>query len=140
MGPGKHATAAERAHMGRAKASVCMVCLTRRLLHLLPAEWVVVGHEDTGAIYLGLLEFNHCKSGNIRRGHLFGWAACPYHHRGVPQNNMTLAQCRDRWGTALTDGSRLFHDTYGSDDELIALQAEVLRQYHPEESPQCVPT
>ena len=140
MGPGKRATAVESRRIAAAKAGVCVVCLTRMIAKTLPPQWVVVGHEDTGAIYLGLLEFNHCKSGNIRRGHLFGWAACPYHHRGVPQNNMTLAQCRDRWGTALTDGSRLFHDTYGSDDELIALQAEVLRQYHPEESPQCVPT
>ena len=33
---------------------------------------------------------------------------------------------RAHFGPSLMDGSRLFHDTYGSDDELIALQTDIL--------------
>jgi hypothetical protein len=33
---------------------------------------------------------------------------------------------REHFGPSLMDGSRLFHATYGSDDELIALQSEIL--------------
>ena len=124
----KSATKAEKAHMLAAKSGVCVPCLVRVTLGLLPPEWAVVGHDGSGAIYLGLLEFDHKKSGNIRRGHLFGWGSCSYHHRGVPQNNMTLRECRDRWGVSLADGSSLFHATYGDDDSLIEIQQHVLAE------------
>ena len=140
MGPGKRATAVESRRIAAAKAGVCVVCLTRMIAKTLPPQWVVVGHEGTGSLFFGLLEYHHLKSGNVRRGHMAGLGVCPYHHRGVPQNDMTLAQCRDRWGTALTDGSRLFHETYGSDDELLSQQDEILRLYHPGEPELCAPT
>lgn len=71
-------------------------------------------------------EYDHKKSGNIRRGHRFGYAACMWHHRGRVGDGWNHAHMRRHFGPSLMDGSRLFRDTYGSDDELIALQDEVL--------------
>lgn len=129
MGPGKGATKAEREHMGRAKAGVCIACLCRVAAGLLPAKWAQVGHDGTPAMYWGLLEYHHCKSGNLRRGHLFGFALCLWHHRGnqapLP-DGWTHRQLRDRYGPSLADGSALFRDTYGTDDELIDIQGHYL--------------
>lgn len=130
---GKGATKAERAHMLRCKEGVCIPCLCRVMANLMPASWAVVGHEGTESLYLGLLEFDHDKSGNLRRGHLYGWGACIWHHRGQPQNGLTTDECRTRWGVAKTDGSALFFRTYGTGDELIELQLAVLAYYHPDQ-------
>lgn len=133
MGPGKRATRAERAHMLRCKESVCILCLTRVMAGILPARWAVVGHDGTRGLYLGLLEYDHHVE-TVRKGHMYGWAACIWHHRGRPQNGMSERACRDRWGVAKTDGAKLFTATYGTADELIELQAAVIAHYHPERS------
>ena len=73
-------------------------------------------------------DYNHCKSGNIRRGHLAGYALCAYHHRAVPLDGHTSATMRLNFGPSLMDGSRLFRDTYGSDQELIDLQTDIIQR------------
>ena len=71
-------------------------------------------------------DFHHTKSGNRRRGHMYGVGLCLHHHRGHPHDGWTHAQMREYFGPSLMDGSRLFHLTYGSDDDLIALQRELI--------------
>ena len=130
MGPGKRATAVERAHMGRCKTRVCIPCLLRVMAKVMPATWAVVGHDGTGSLFFGLLDYHHAKSGNLRRGHLFGWAMCKWHHERIPPDGWTHEQAQNRWGTSLKDGSRLFRETYGDDDSLIEAQAFVLEHGH----------
>jgi hypothetical protein len=71
-------------------------------------------------------DFHHMKSGNVRRGHMFGIGLCTYHHRGYPVDWFTVTESREAYGPSLMHGSRLFHDTYGSDDELLAIQNRIL--------------
>lgn len=71
-------------------------------------------------------DYHHMKSGNIRRGHEYGIALCVWHHRGHPLPGLNSRQMRELFGPSLMDGSRLFHETYGNDDELLAKQNEWL--------------
>lgn len=67
------------------------------------------------------VDYNHTKSGNIRRGHMFGYALCKWHHAAHPMlgtHNLT----RHRYGPSLMDGGKLFHEAFGTDQELIDLQ------------------
>lgn len=108
-------TAAEAAHIEAAKVGPCMACLVLNVAGLLNPFQVVYG-----------CDYNHAKSGNKRRGHLFGYALCVWHHRRHPQEGKTLAQTREVYGPSLMDGSRVFHETYGSDDDLIEQQTHVI--------------
>lgn len=72
-------------------------------------------------------DYNHAKSGNIRRGHLYGYALCPWHHRGVPAEGFSAAGMRVTFGPSLMDGSRRFHLAYGSDDDLIESQTATIK-------------
>ncbi len=112
-------TAAERARMLLAKAGPCMACLSLVTQQLLEPGLVVYG-----------CDYNHTKSGNIRRGHAFGFALCTWHHRRHPLGGNSFATMREVYGPSLMDGSRVFHETYGTDDELIEQQTAVneLRQ------------
>lgn len=133
---GKSAKKAESLHMGRCKEGVCIPCLTRVMAGILPARWAVVGHPDSAGLYLGLLEYDHHVE-TVRLGHLHGWGACIWHHRGQPMNNMTERACYDRWGVSKIGkhgGSALFFRAYGTAQELIELQHAVLTHYHPERS------
>lgn len=115
--------------MLRVKQGVCICCLLRCAAKLLPAKWVQVGHPDSAATYWGLLEAHHTKSGNMRRGHLFTVGMCLWHHRGnqcMPPDGWTHDMLRDRYGPSLMDGAALFHATYGTDDELLEVQAAYL--------------
>lgn len=127
---GRAPNTAELEHMGRVKEGVCIACLLRCAAGILPAQWVVVGHEGTGSVYLGLLEAHHTKSGNIRRGHMDVVGLCIWHHRGnqaMPPEGWTHRQLRDRYGVSLADGSGIaFREAYGTDDELLEIQAAYL--------------
>jgi hypothetical protein len=102
-----------------AKAGPCMACLSLVTQQLLEPGLVVYG-----------CDYNHAKSGNVRRGHAFGFALCTWHHRRHPLGGNSFATMRKVYGPSLMDGSRVFHETYGTDDELIEQQTAVneLRQ------------
>lgn len=110
-------TAAEAERIVAAKVGPCMACLALAAAGLLAPELVVIG-----------CDYNHAKSGNVRRGHLYGYALCAWHHRRHPLEGNTFAWMRAIYGPSLLDGSRVFHETYGSDDELIEQQTYVIEQ------------
>jgi len=108
-------TKAENARMRDAKFGLCIPCLV----------WARAGHMPETDVMEGG-DYDHKKSGNLRRGHAFGYCACLWHHRRHPGDGWTFAAMRAHFGPSLLDGSRLFHDTYGDDDSLIQLQTELL--------------
>jgi hypothetical protein len=108
-------TKAEGLRIVKAKFGPCVVCLRWARMGRMPETDVMQGGD-----------YHHPKSGNVRRGHRLGFCNCPWHHRGVPSTGWTSARMRSHFGPSLMDGSRLFHTTYGSDDDLIALQDEIL--------------
>lgn len=107
-------TREEEARITTAKEGPCMACLALVEQQLLEPGLVVVG-----------CDYNHAKSGNLRRGHAFGYALCKWHHMRYPMEGNTFATMRQIYGPSLMDGSRTFHETYGSDDELIANQTYI---------------
>lgn len=108
-------TVAEASLVERAKVGPCMACIRRYL----------DGHMRIHRIVIGC-DWNHAKSGNVRIGHAAGFACCGWHHRRIPWDGTSFAEMTETYGPSLMDGSRLFHATYGSDAELIALQLRVL--------------
>lgn len=108
-------TKEEEARIVAAKFGPCMPCLSWARAGNMPMHDVAIGGD-----------YDHKKSGNIRRGHMFGFCSCKWHHFGHPGEGWTIPQMREHFGPSLMDGSRLFHAAYGGDDELIALQTEVL--------------
>lgn len=109
-------TKREAEYITRCKEGPCVVCV----------EWRESGHAPAGFEPIMYGDFNHCKSGNIRRGHMYGYCACGWHHRQLLDWGCTHKEMRDWYGPSLMDGSRKFHLTYGSDDDLIALQRELI--------------
>lgn len=109
-------TKAESARIMAAKEGPCIAC----------EVWFRLGNAPHGWSPIFGCDYHHMKSGNIRRGHEYGVGLCAWHHRGMPDFDFTVPQMRSLAGPSLMDGSRLFHETYGSDDELIALQNQLL--------------
>lgn len=127
----KPANTAERAHMGRCKQGPCIPCLVGVAIGIIEPEHACRGGESHDGHDLGMMEYNHCLSGRVRRGHMHGFAACIWHHHGSQQVyrlGMTKAEAFARWGPNLFDQSKAFHATFGSDDELIEAQAFVLAE------------
>lgn len=106
-------TKAEEARIVACKEGPCIAC--RITAKTSPFPLCMQGQND----------YHHLKSGNIRRGHRFGIGLCGWHHRGLTFGQASLAM-RRIFGPSLMDGSRLFHETYGSDDELLAMQDELI--------------
>lgn len=110
-------TKEEAARIEAAKVGPCMACLSLVMQQLLEPGLVVYG-----------CDYNHAKSGNLRRGHLYGFALCKWHHMRHPLEGNTFATMRQIYGPSLMDGSRTFHEIYGTDDELIEQQTFVIEQ------------
>lgn len=89
--------------------------------------WAELGNMPMADVAT-LCEYDHSKSGNIRRGHDKGFASCLWHHRGRVEDGWSHQRMRAHFGPSLMDGSRLFANTYGTDDELIAKQTAWLEQ------------
>lgn len=102
-------TAEEAAWMVAVKEGPCLACLI---------------HD--GRRYLGC-DAHHLLSGGRRIGHMATVGLCSWHHRAVPPYSGHSAKtCRELFGPSLMDGSKLFHEAYGSDEELLAMQKEFL--------------
>lgn len=104
-------TRAQAARIEAVKMGPCMACL------VLVGRGQIDRHKADGPC-----DYHHLKSGNIRRGHDFGIGLCGWHHRALPDWAHTPPDMREAYGPSLMDGSRRFRETFGSDDELLALQ------------------
>lgn len=111
----KKPTAAEMAHMAACRAGPCIPCIVRYRAGHIPADYVFVGAT-----------YDHKKSGNIRRGHMFGFCSCAWHHLGHARPGWSAKETGLVYGPSLTDGSRFFRSVFGTDDELIDLQRRIL--------------
>ena len=69
-------------------------------------------------------ECHHLLSGNKRRGHQFTIPLCPWHHRAF--THLSREQARETWGPSLAEGSKPFHERYGSDEELLKMTNELI--------------
>lgn len=113
-------TDAERALVERAKRGPCIPCL--------------IQHQSFPLVLLRSEvprwnEWDHHKEGNLRVGHLWGWASCQWHHRRIAPAGQFEAHTRT-YGPSLLDGSATFHAHYGSAYELILRQYRVLFPDH----------
>ena len=116
--PGNRAmTKEEEDHVARVKRSGCLCCLA-----------LGFDHDPDGP----MVEAHHLLEGGIRRGHLFTIGLCLWHHRGrryVTDEHGSLrshAWHRENLGPALEEGSDPFHESWGSDDDLLAEQHRLL--------------
>lgn len=127
----KRAKASEKDHMMACKVTVCIPCLIGVSIGLIDPAHAVRGGEDVDGMPLEMVTYQHCTSGNRRRGHLAGYGCCMWHHFGSQQLHalgMSRKDAAARWGPNLFDNGRLFRETFGTDDELIEAQALVLQQ------------
>jgi hypothetical protein len=68
---------------------------------------------------------HHLLSGGRRRGHDFTIALCAWHHRAIrPDDCRTDAEAFHKYGPTVANELRMFRETYGSDDALLAIQNE----------------
>ena len=104
---------ADRERIERIKNGPCMACLT----------WARNG-QMPGILVQHGCDAHHLLSGGRRRGHDATIALCPWHHRAVATEHQPAPMLRGILGPSLMDGSKVFREAYGTDEELLRLQSE----------------
>jgi hypothetical protein len=118
--------------MGRVKECGCVVCWL--FAYKATAAAAAVAYSS-GSIYMPYftretVEAHHLKDGNRRRGHRFTIGLCEWHHQGQNGSDAPLSVTTSQRGPSLAIDANAFHDLFGTDDELLALQdALLLRVY-----------
>lgn len=100
-------TKAEAARMDAIKAGPCVACHQLSITSKFP-------------------DIHHLLSGGRRRGHAYTIGLCQWHHRGFPFDGCTYEGMRFIYGASLAYGSKPFHERFGSDEELLQIQNELL--------------
>lgn len=119
-------TLAESAKIAAVKAMGCICCMLNEQLGLKRASRVSRPNAMVPC------EAHHLLSGGIRRGHAFILGLCRWHHQGVPpQPGMHERDAIAAYGPTVATGSKPFHATYGTDDELLEFQHALLAQVQP---------
>lgn len=117
-------TRAEWAYMGRVKAAGCLACWKN--------HWRKNPGYSFAAVFdwiaLPPCEAHHPKDGNRRRGRAEVFGLCLWHHQGDPVDvGGSIKRATEQQGPSLHHDARSFHAEYGTDDELLAFQAELLK-------------
>ncbi len=79
--------------------------------------------------YYGVPPDMHHLINGYRIGHSATVALCEWHHRGIPRGGVVADMCRRGLGPSLAEHSREFHERFGSDEELLALQEQLLEKH-----------
>lgn len=117
MKPGRSTGTPTKAEAARIVAvkdlGLCMACEVLRSAGL-------SGSDAEG------VDYHHMKSGNIRRGHIFGVGLCTWHHRRYPFEGTTCKGMVVLFGPSLLDGGKAFAAAFGTDEELLQRQNDWL--------------
>lgn len=72
-------------------------------------------------------------AGAPRLGDEYTIGLSPWHHRGVPVNGMSAAQCKKILGPSMAHEPVRFREVFGTDEELLAEQDRLIAEWE-----QCV--
>lgn len=95
-------TKADRAHFERLKARACVCC------------------RIEGFLQPNRTTAHHLLSGGRRRGHQQSIPLCEWHHSAVRIPGRSSDDMTTLYGPSLANGSKVFHERYGTDDELLS--------------------
>lgn len=104
---GKSLTKADLARRSAIHAGPCMACIQ-------------LGIDLSGT---GLVQWHHTAG---KKRHDLTCGLCTWHHMARPWPDRTHQFMRDEVGPSLAEGSKPFHERFGSDAELLARQNELL--------------
>ena len=107
---GRALTKADEARRTKIHAGNCLACAQR-------------GIDLTGS---GYVQWHHLDGKTKPGAHQKTIGLCLWHHQARTMYSGSHAYCRARYGPSLAEGSKPFHREFGSDDELLARQNEVL--------------
>lgn len=95
----------------------CLACARNVLLGFIAITAIAeVHHQNEGG-----------HAGGERLGDEFTVGLCAWHHRGEPPfPSMSKTQAARLYGPSLKEQPRLFRDTYGSDEDLLARQNRLI--------------
>jgi hypothetical protein len=113
----KPPTVEEQARFQAMRQIGCLACLRNR----------EVGHASATLVQRRL-EIHHLLSGGRRIGHHATICLCHFHHQAkfLPYVDYGYQAQAAAFGPSLEREPRRFHETYGSDEELLACQNELL--------------
>lgn len=69
------------------------------------------------------------RHGGKRLGEAYTVGLCPWHHRGVPFEFHTEAECRDAYGPSWAREPSAFRSRFGNGESLLAYQNDLLKQW-----------
>lgn len=104
-------TKVQAARMDAIREAGCIVA-RKRGMGFIPCE---IHHLTVGG-----------RHGQKRRGHDFIVGLNPWSHRGVPFGGWDAGRCAVAFGPSYARNPRRFREEIGTDDELLALQEDVL--------------
>lgn len=67
-------------------------------------------------------------AGQLRMGDEYTIGLSPWHHRGVPVNGMSSAQCKQILGPSMAHEPVRFREVFGTDQELLAEQDRLIAE------------
>lgn len=74
-------------------------------------------------------EVRHVVEGMKRLGHRYTYGLCPWHHRGVIDNNRTTQSMIGQFGPSLSGGKKPFQQRFGPERLLVKVQDYLLEEY-----------
>lgn len=116
-------TPEEREHLLRVKGAGC-VCTWKNLMSLWGCTLETAVRSTTS---IAPCEAHHLLDCGRRRGHYFTIGLDEWFHRGITRDGESLSDCAKRRGPSLVLGTREFAERFGTDDELLAFESELLR-------------
>ena len=84
----------------------------------------------------GHCTIQHVVDGRRRLGHMFTYGASQWHHQGFTRDHMTQAEMTEHFGPSLALNPRQYHDEFGSEQQLVALQNRVIEVFHDDPWPE----
>jgi hypothetical protein len=106
----RKATKTELAHLAAVKRLPCIACRRHGFLFT----------------QCGITEAHHTLVGGRRRGHMYVVSLGAWHHRGQLLPGWTKAEMEEGYGPSLANGSKPFHEAFGSDSDLLAETEQLL--------------
>ena len=84
---------------------------------------------DRNADFSYTTDVHHILNGGKRQSHQETIGLCPWHHRGIIEGDFPEQAMTDTLGPSLAHGRKAFEDHFGTQDELLTRQNELIERW-----------